>query len=182
MTKVLLLNTDYTGEVKSCKVKDGKIILKDKEFIIDKTIPISVKKRLGKEDIYICKWDCLVGAEYKLNETEIERDKLIEELKKDGFNDKEIQKVINEINEYELENKLKIKKFVYKKLVPTQPIWIKTAYPEILKETGKIRFIKSLSKYSSGFGFDIGKIAILFIVAFVFLTFFIYILTGGKFK
>jgi hypothetical protein len=72
MVKVLLLSSDFTGEIKEVKIKDGSVTIDEKEFIIDKARPFQIKfRKLGKHDVtYICKWNSEVPIQFKPMEVE----------------------------------------------------------------------------------------------------------------
>lgn len=184
MARVLLLDSDYTGEIKRCKIKDGNIIIGDKEFVVDKIRPIKVKSFMNKDDLYICKWDCLVGADFDVVEKEINKDEIEKKLREEGISEKEIDVIKKEIEKYEKSRGVRINRFVYKRLVPIEPAWVKTKLPSLLRDTANIRFLKIMSKYSEGRQFDIGGGKLIFIVFIVvfFLIFFVGILMKGGVK
>ena len=57
----ILMNTDFTAESVKFDIKDGKTVINNKEFIIDRVQPIILKKkRLGRTrhtPFYLLKWD-----------------------------------------------------------------------------------------------------------------------------
>lgn len=52
----LLLDTNNHGEIIKSKIEDGCVIIKDKQFIIDVSNPILLKKGTGVKPLYILKW------------------------------------------------------------------------------------------------------------------------------
>ena len=72
MVKLILLSSDFTGEVKDVKIKDGSVTIDEKEFIIDKARPFQIKfKKMRKPDVtYICKWNTEIPIQFKAMEVE----------------------------------------------------------------------------------------------------------------
>lgn len=52
----LLLDTNNHGEIVKAKIEDGCVIIKDKQFIVDTSNPILLKKGTGVKPLYILKW------------------------------------------------------------------------------------------------------------------------------
>lgn len=57
-TWFLMLQNNNDGELLKGKIEDGKVEINKKEFILDNSYPIRVKKGIiGGADLYILKWD-----------------------------------------------------------------------------------------------------------------------------
>jgi hypothetical protein len=123
--KGILLSTDFTGEEVKFDIKDGKTVINDKEFIVDRIKPINIiSKRLGREKItpfYILKWSKIEPANIELVETEV-----------DGHKYAELQSA----------NILQTLEVTFPD--PTED----TVLPSMLQQTADMRFIKSLKKYA----------------------------------
>lgn len=52
----LLLDSNNHGEIVKAKIEDGCVIIKDKQFIVDTSNPILLKKGTGVKPFYILKW------------------------------------------------------------------------------------------------------------------------------
>jgi hypothetical protein len=121
----ILLSTDFTGEKVKFDVKDGKTVINDKEFIVDRIKPINLKsKRLGREKItpfYILKWDKIEPANIELVEVEA-----------DGQRYAELQQG----------NILRTLEVTF----PDQNE--DTILPEMLRSTHDMRYMKHMKKYA----------------------------------
>ena len=122
----ILMHTDYTAEKVKFDIKDGKTIINDKEFIIDRVQPITLKKkRLGRTKhtpFYILKWDKVEPAHIQVVETEV-----------DG-------QLYDEI----------VAAPILKSLEVVFPDKEKgDILPEMLRETHDMRYMKHLKKYAS---------------------------------
>lgn len=126
MEEGILMHTDFTAEKVKFEVKDGKAIINDKEFIVDRVKPINIiSKRLGRKKItpfYILKWDKIEPANIELIEVE-----------SDGHRYAEIAPA----------NILRTLEVTF----PEQGE--DTVLPEMLKETFDLRFMKHLKKYAA---------------------------------
>jgi len=169
MTRVLILDTDYSGEIKKCKVKDGNIIVGDKEFIVDGIRPFRVKSAFNTDDLYFCKWDTLVASDFEVKEEEIDRNDLEKKLKKEGYSENEINYLKKEIEKHEKKHNQVIRRFLYKKLQPIEPKWVKTRLPSLLRDTADMRFLRIMRGYAEGktFGMSMGNIWKVGILAFI---------------
>ena len=121
----ILLNTDFTGEMVKFDIKDGKAIIKEKEFIIDRIQPINLKKkRFGRMRIipfYLLKWDKIEPANFRIVETEIDGQKYGEIEQANILNTLEVDFPANQEGD---------------------------VLPEMLKETMDLRFMKHLKRYA----------------------------------
>ena len=65
--KVLILSSDFTGELKSVKIKDGSVHVDDKEFKIDKAKPFRIKfgKFKKSDTTYLLKWNTILPLQFK---------------------------------------------------------------------------------------------------------------------
>jgi len=134
--KAILLHTDFMGEEKKIEIKDGKAVIDDKEFIMDRPQPFLLKsKRLGRttlKPLYIMKWDKVEPVQYVVNERQIDGDEYAE-LQQKG-----------------LLKTLEVK-------FPTKDG--KDVLPFYLRETHDQRYLRHMKKYSTegqgkaGFGF-----------------------------
>lgn len=132
--EALILHTDFMAERKKIDIKDGKTVIDDKEFIVDRVQPFMIRqRRLGRTTIkpfYILKWDKAEAAHFVIDETEIDGDQYAE-LKD---------------------------KYVLKSVEPAFPTKDKDdVLPHYLRETFDMRFLKHMKKYAtdgkSGMGF-----------------------------
>jgi hypothetical protein len=158
----ILLSTDFTGEKVKFEVKDGKAVINDKEFIVDRVQPINLKtKRLGREKItpfYILKWDKIEPANIELVETEV-----------DGHRYAEIAPA----------NILRTLEVTFPEQTED------TVLPEMLRTTHDMRYMKHLKKYA-GEGAGGGKKLefkrwMLFPVVLVLAGIVMFFVNGGKF-
>ena len=158
----ILLHTDFTGEKVKFEVKDGKAVIKDKEFIVDRIKPINLKsKRLGREKItpfYILKWSAIEPANIQLVDVEVDG-KMYSEAK--------------------TSNILKTLEVTFPD--PTED----TVLPEMLRETHDMRYMKHLKKYA-GEGAGGGKKLefkrwMLFPIALILAGVVMFFVNGGRF-
>lgn len=158
----ILLSTDFTAEKVKFDIKDGKTVINDKEFIVDRVKPINLKsKRLGREKItpfYILKWDKVEPANIELRDVEV-----------DGKMYAEVQPA----------NILRTLEIMFPD--PTSD----TVLPEMLKETHDMRYMKHLKKYA-GEGAGGGKKLefkrwMLFPVVLVLAGIVMFFVNGGRF-
>jgi len=158
----ILLSTDFTAEKVKFDIKDGKTVINDKEFIVDRIKPINLKsKRLGREKItpfYIMKWDKIEPANIELVETEIDGHRYAEAVPA---------------------NILRTLEVTFPD--PTED----TVLPSMLQQTADMRFIKSLKKYA-GEGTGSGKKLefkrwMLFPIVLVLAGIVMFFVNGGKF-
>jgi len=136
MEKAILLHTDFMGEEKKIEIKDGKAVIDDKEFIMDRATPFLIKtKRLGRtilKPLYIMKWDKVEPVQYTLGEREIDGDEYAELEQKGLLKTLEI------------------------KFPPKDESDI---LPHYLRETHDMRYLRHMKKYATegqgkiGFGF-----------------------------
>lgn len=167
MPRVLVLDTNYVGKIQKCKVENGILRIKDKEFFVDETKPLRVKSFFSTDDLYICKWDSLVGAEFEVENKDVKKEELEEFLRERGYSEDEIKHLKKIIEETEKKNNIRFTKFEYKSLKPIEPKLIETKkLPELLRQTANIRFIKEMMKYGEKKGFDIG-LGKIFIIIFI---------------
>jgi len=170
--KALLLDTDFIGEIRNTKVKDGRIRIDNKEFRVDKSRPIILKSGFfAKKPLYILKWDSLIPAEYKLKETVVspaDIEKFTVEIpdekgmnnfigKNNGMDSEQIKKKMEEMYD--------IKKYHLRSLEPLSTEFYKTKItPSVLTETADMRFIKSMKKYIDKRGFEFGNIIFIIMI------------------
>jgi hypothetical protein len=123
--KGILLSTDFTAEEVKFEVKDGKAVIGDKEFIVDRVHPINLKKkRMGRTRItpfYLLKWDKIEPANVQLVEVE-----------EDGKRYAEIAPA----------NVLRTLEVVFPEKEEGDVL------PEMLRETHDMRYMKHLKKYA----------------------------------
>lgn len=87
----LLLDTNNHAELVKAKIEDGCVIIKDKQFIIDTSNPILLKKGMGVKPLYILKWSATQPSTNIHNANEIqnvEDTKISVERVKTRFEDK----------------------------------------------------------------------------------------------
>jgi hypothetical protein len=125
MEKGILFHTDFTAEEVKFEVKDGKTVINDKEFIIDRVQPIDLKKkRMGRTvhtPFYILKWDKVEPVNIQLVEVEL-----------DGQRYAEVQPA----------NAIKTLEVVFPEKSEGDVL------PEMLRETHDMRYMKHLKKYA----------------------------------
>jgi len=125
----ILFYTDYTAEKVKLEVKDGKAVIDNKEFILDRTTPIMLKeKRLGRtrfKPFYLMKWNQIEPANLQVVDIEPNSEEYAE-LAQNSF------PVIRTLEVVFPESEGDASKL-----------------PEMLKETLDLRFLKSLKKYAS---------------------------------
>lgn len=125
MERGILLHTDFTAEEVKFEVIDGKAVIGDKEFIVDRVQPINLKKkRLGRTRItpfYLLKWDKIEPANIQLVEVE-----------EDGKRYAEIAPA----------NVLRTLEVVFPEKGEEDVL------PEMLRETHDMRYMKHLKKYA----------------------------------
>lgn len=159
--KVLMLDTNYMGEIKKCSVVGGSLFIGNREYFIDETKPIQLKGMMGSVPLFICAWNSLIPANFRI------------ETKKKEVDEKTKEK-INEIGNIVQEKDKKEKCIAeFRELQAIEPVFAKTKLPELMKSTLDMRFLAQLAQYA-GEGakkkMDIGKgVIILFIVSVVIL-------------
>jgi hypothetical protein len=124
--EALLFHTDFMAEKKKIEIKDGKVVIDDKEFLVDRVKPfMMMTKRLGRvsiKPIYLLKWDKIEPAPYEMTETEIDGETYAE--LKDKFVIKSLDVVFPEKGE-------------------------KDVLPHYLRETHDMRYLKHMKKYAT---------------------------------
>jgi hypothetical protein len=124
--EALILETNFMGQRKKIDIKDGKAVIDDKEFIVDRVQPFMIKqKRLGRTTIkpfYILKWDKVEPVNYMIEETEIDGERYAE------LRDKAILKSI---------------------VVAFPEKGEKDVLPHYLRETHDMSFLKHMKKYAA---------------------------------
>jgi hypothetical protein len=122
----LIMHTDFMGELEKIDIKDGKAVIKDKEFIVDRSNPIMVRhKKMFRTCIkpfYFLKWDKVEAAHFVKTEREIDEEQYME--LKDKYVLKSIEPVFPDKNKDDI-------------------------LPEMLKETADMRFLKNMKKYAT---------------------------------
>jgi len=116
----LIFNTDFLASFGRHKLENGKIIIGEKEFDVDKTKPFLLKKKLFgfipfAQPLYILKWDSYVPAHYERVTSEGENGEIRKELK----------------------------------LVDLKFLKNKIYTPEFHKGLTDMKFLKNMSKYAS---------------------------------
>lgn len=141
MTKAtcILFDTNFSAEMKKENIKDGKIILYDKEFFVDKVRPFTITDTFGGTRLlYLFKWNMLEPLSF------MEKDGTKEEVLDDG---------------------LRVK-YKTTELVPMTPEDLKQEgrdkiLPQMLKDTMDMRFLKQMKPTKSGGGgLDIREMAV----------------------
>jgi hypothetical protein len=124
----LLFLTDFTAEKAKFEIKDGKAIIDNKEFIVDRIHPIMLKeKRLGRvrfKPFYLIKWDKVEAANIQVTEDE--------EYAEVGDNGNKISG-----------NILRTLNVVFPDKESGDIL------PEMLKETHDMRYMKHMKKYAA---------------------------------
>lgn len=152
-----VFDTDYSMGKHNIKVADGKVIVKDKEFFVDQTKPITLRSGMGTKNVYFFKWNKLHAMGWKVNNGEEYM-----ELGGDGAIDKEL--VPFEIKFGDEEGQIS---------------------PELLRSTADMRFLKNMKSYAGGKGKGLGIenkgmfLVAIFIVVFVIVFLASYFYLGG---
>jgi len=177
--KALLFNTDFTAEEKPVSIKDGSIVIDDKEFFVDDIKGVSVKGTLGSKELYFLKWKSIRPAKF-------ERVGIIKkgkELKNDIKDDKNYLKLVPKSNgdyiEYVISGK-QIKEdiqdnedYIIKELIPIKPQFDEKTkiLPKTLEATADMRFLSLMKKYAEQkAGLKVNKgiiIVMLFVITFI---------------
>jgi len=69
--KFLYFVTENEAELRDEVIKDGTVVIGNKEWYVDKAKPINLRGRLGKQSMYILKWDSPHPAEINPDSKEI---------------------------------------------------------------------------------------------------------------
>jgi len=120
----IFFNSDYTLEIKEADVKDGKAVIGDKEYYVDKAKPLMLKTTFGSKPVYFVKWDSITPLNWTVKE------------KREKFSNEKGEEI--EVKRREIE-------FIDPKFDDSKKI-----LPEILKITGETRFLKGLKSYAEG--------------------------------
>jgi hypothetical protein len=126
-SEFLIFDTDFTAQLKKANVKDGKVVIGNKEFLTDKAHPFSLKTFAGTRPLYLLKWNALEPMKFEVKEAEEAYIRTV-----DGK-----------------EEKITV---VKKDLVPVDPKFDEKSkiIPEILKTTQDSRFLKAMKRYAGG--------------------------------
>jgi hypothetical protein len=156
--KLLIFDTDFTAKEAVGEVKDGTVVLKDKEWLVDKTKPFIIKDFLGRQmPLYLLKWNSVTPMNF---ETKVKRIAMKDESGK----------------EYMVETE---------ELVPIEPKFDESirVTPEILKMTRDTRFLKGMGKYASEPSFPDWLPKLIFIIIVLAGGFLIYyLIASGQLK
>jgi hypothetical protein len=124
--EALIMHTDFMGEKKKIDIKDGKCVVDDKEFIVDRVQPIMLRqRRLGRTTIkplYFLKWDKVEPAHFVIDEKEIDGEMYAEI--KDKYILKSIEAAFPEKSKDDV-------------------------LPHYVRETFDMRFLKNMKKYAT---------------------------------
>jgi hypothetical protein len=128
----LMFDTDFSAELMTGKIVNGKVILGETEHFVDKTPPFHLKKGLGTRPLYLMKWNSIYPMTFEVQE------------KKGTINFPDGT----------------TKEIISKDLVPVSTEFYegkaeKGYNPELLKTTSDTRFLKGMKKYSEGGGFEL---------------------------
>jgi hypothetical protein len=125
----IILSTDFIAEKAKFEIKDGKTVIDNKEFIVDRIQPIMLKeKRLGRvrfKPFYILKWDKIEAANIQVTEDE-------EYVEVGNNGNKTIGNILRTLNV----------------VFPDEGEGQGKILPEMLRETIDLRFLKSMKKYA----------------------------------
>jgi hypothetical protein len=124
----MLFHTDYVAEKVKFDVKDGKAIIDNKEFIIDRTTPILLKEtRLGRtrfKPFYLMKWNQIEPANLQVVDIEPNSEEYAELAQNSFPVIRTLEVIFPEKGEGDV-------------------------LPEMLRETHDMRYMKHLKKYAS---------------------------------
>jgi hypothetical protein len=157
--KILYLNSDFTGKIKTAKIKDGMIKIEDKEFVVGDTKQIDLQGMFCCTPLFIYKWNSLLPISFEQKETKI---------KSSDIDDKYC--------EVEYDNNSN-KMYLKRELVPIDPDkwdFAKTKLPQMLAQTTGMRFIEQMKKYSGGKKRDVSKTAVLILGIGIIIFFILY--------
>lgn len=121
----MILDTDFSGEIKKAEIKDGKVTINNKEWYVDKAKPFMLKGLIPRP-LYILKWDNVLPLEF-----EVEEKNTVLKNETTGETFTMVKKQLVPLTETKFQEK-------YKQM------------PELLKETQDLRFLKSMKKYAGG--------------------------------
>lgn len=133
--KVLMLDTNYIGEIKKCKVVGGSLFIGDREYFVDDINPIQLKGMFGSIPLYICKWDSLIPANFVIKSEK----KMIDEKTESKI--KSIGKIIRSKGNEKLFAE-------FRELKSVEPVFMKTKLPQLMRSTMDMRFLEQLSRYA----------------------------------
>jgi hypothetical protein len=160
----LFFDTNFTAKLVKKKVKDGKVVIENGEYEVDKTAPFQLKSFFGSCPLYLMKWNSLYPMTFETKE-EVSSDA---QVIKSIFDGKHIQ-------------------MARKELVPVKPEFYEKGgigySPQALKTTADVRFLKGMKKYGEG-GMDWKSIMtwVLGIMIFVAGAFLVYMFATGQIK
>jgi hypothetical protein len=153
----IVFDTDFIGTLKTGDIRDGKVLIDEKEYILsipiedDKTgkivwhdaHPIRLRGRFGAEKpLWLLKWNSLFPVGFQV----VKENKIF----------------VNPENPNEVMNVDK------KEIQVLEPKFKETKLlPEILGSTHDLRFLKSMKKYAGGEGMNLKKMIPIFIVIFI---------------
>jgi hypothetical protein len=164
--RALFFHSPIEAEFKKIKIKDGTIVIDNKEWDVGKIRSINLKSGTGVRPLYLLKWNSLIPAQLEERTDEIsykptgdvENDgksylKFWKRLKKSGHTGKEIE----------------TNNWVYKRIASVPLTFLKTKFsPELLHATADMRFLKNMKTYAQGKGGGGGGINIIYLLgAFV---------------
>lgn len=162
--KAIIFHSDFTGELKSVRVKDGIVTVDDKNFFVEKNQPFMIKTGIGSgKPFYLLHFNSLYPAGFESTEDRIEYKKtdneeknaisylnFVKRLRKSGYKKKEIPN----------------HPFILKELKPLETSFYKTSYsPKLVSQTTDLRFLKQMKQYVTP-GKKMGMLPV--ILAFIF--------------
>lgn len=59
----LVFDSTYEARLVKAKIEDGRVWIDDKEFFVDQTKPLLLKKLTGFKPLYIIKWDTVTPSQ-----------------------------------------------------------------------------------------------------------------------
>jgi hypothetical protein len=165
----LVMHTDFTADKKKSKVENGKAMIQDKEFILDKTQPIMVNGLLGSSPLYIVNWKSLLPVQFGVISSTVKNvfhdgNKLRVKLSKETVPD-----VLSALKQGYIDLSLdEGQRFEVTEMKPMviQEKFHKTELPQMLKYTADMRFLKTMGDIAGKKGKpELGKWMIVLIIA-----------------
>jgi hypothetical protein len=162
----IMLYTDYTAEKVKFDIKDGKAVIDNKEFIIDRIQPITLReKKLGRirfKPFYILKWDKIEPVNIQAVEIDHTNEDYAELAQNPLPTIRTLEVVFPEKSKDDI-------------------------LPEMLKETHDMRYMKHMKKYAAegagGGKFKFGgfKRWMIIPIAFIISAIAMFFIQGGRF-
>lgn len=164
--KFLIFDTNHHAEFCTKEVKDGKITINDKEWVVDKAKPLLIPKggflsRFFGDSImplYLLKWNILLPVDFEIQSKKMKYDEMLSLVK-----DEELKEKLSNLAKEDV----KVKDSTWElKTLDAMDVKFPRAdakendfaiTPEFLKSTSDMRFLKNMKNYASGEGTKFNK-------------------------